>query len=76
MTRRAVEVFKRYRFVGGMVSWIGLKQVPLLYDRSAAFWDHKVPIEEDDALCHRCDHRLLNDAAARCIDHRSRDGLR
>jgi len=36
MTRRAVEVFKRYRFVGGMVSWIGLKQVPLLYDRSAA----------------------------------------
>jgi glycosyltransferase involved in cell wall biosynthesis len=41
MSRRALEVFlampERQRFVRGMVSWIGLRQVPLLYDRQARF---------------------------------------
>jgi polyisoprenyl-phosphate glycosyltransferase len=41
MTRRAVDVFNKmpehHRFVRGMISWIGLKQVPLLYDRERRF---------------------------------------
>ena len=41
MSRRAVDIFnkmpERHRFVRGMVSWIGLKQVPLLYDRDRRF---------------------------------------
>jgi dolichol-phosphate mannosyltransferase len=41
MSRRAVEVFnempERHRFVRGMVSWIGLTQVALLYDRKPRF---------------------------------------
>jgi glycosyltransferase involved in cell wall biosynthesis len=41
MSRRALDVFlsmpERRRFVRGMVSWIGLRQVPLLYDRHARF---------------------------------------
>jgi polyisoprenyl-phosphate glycosyltransferase len=41
MTRRLLDVLnsmpEQSRFVRGMVSWIGLKQVPLLYDRDARF---------------------------------------
>jgi glycosyltransferase involved in cell wall biosynthesis len=41
MSRRALDVFlsmpERQRFVRGMVSWIGLRQVPLPYDRQARF---------------------------------------
>ena len=41
MTRRSLDVLnsmpEQSRFVRGMVSWIGLKQVPLLYDRDARF---------------------------------------
>jgi hypothetical protein len=41
MSRRALDVFlsmpERQRFIRGMVSWIGLRQVPLLYDRQARF---------------------------------------
>jgi dolichol-phosphate mannosyltransferase len=41
MSRRAINVLNRmpeqYRFIRGMVSWIGLKQVPLLYDRDPRF---------------------------------------
>jgi dolichol-phosphate mannosyltransferase len=41
MSRRAVEVLiampEQCRFVRGMVSWIGLKQEPVLYDRAARF---------------------------------------
>ncbi len=41
MTRRALDVLnampEQHRFIRGMVSWIGLRQVPLLYDREARF---------------------------------------
>jgi dolichol-phosphate mannosyltransferase len=41
MSRRAVVVFnsmpEHYRFIRGMVSWIGMRQVPYLYDRDARF---------------------------------------
>ena len=41
MSRRALDVLnsmpEQSRFIRGMVSWIGLKQVPLLYDRQARF---------------------------------------
>lgn len=41
MSRRALDVLltmrERYRFIRGMVSWIGFRQEPLLYDRDARF---------------------------------------
>ena len=41
MSRRALDVLasmpERHRFIRGMVSWIGLRQVPLLYDRQPRF---------------------------------------
>jgi glycosyltransferase involved in cell wall biosynthesis len=41
MTRRSLDVLnsmpEQSRFVRGLVSWIGLKQVPLLYDREPRF---------------------------------------
>jgi glycosyltransferase involved in cell wall biosynthesis len=41
MSRRAVEVLNKmpehYRFIRGMVTWIGLKQIPFVYDRSARY---------------------------------------
>jgi dolichol-phosphate mannosyltransferase len=41
MTRRVAEYLERMpeqqRFVRGMVSWLGFKQVPILYDRDARF---------------------------------------
>jgi len=41
MSRRALAVLlampERHRFIRGMVSWIGFKQVPLLYDRAPRF---------------------------------------
>lgn len=41
MTRRVLNVFlnmpEHNRFIRGMISWIGFKQVPLLYDRDARF---------------------------------------
>jgi len=41
MSRRAVDVLNRmpeqHRFIRGMVSWIGLRQVPVQYDRHARY---------------------------------------
>ena len=41
ISRRAVVVLndmpEHYRFIRGMVSWIGMKQIPFLYDRDARF---------------------------------------
>ncbi len=41
MTRRVLTVFLNMaetdRFVRGMISWVGFKQVPILYDRDARF---------------------------------------
>ena len=41
ISRRALDVLNRmpeqHRFIRGMVSWIGLKQIPLLYDREPRF---------------------------------------
>jgi len=41
MSRRAVDILnkmpERSRFIRGMVSWIGLKQVPLHYERQPRF---------------------------------------
>jgi len=41
MSRRALDLLnsmpERHRFIRGMVSWIGLKQVPLLYERKARY---------------------------------------
>jgi dolichol-phosphate mannosyltransferase len=41
MSRRALNVLmsmpERHRFIRGMVTWIGFKQEPLLYDRKARF---------------------------------------
>jgi dolichol-phosphate mannosyltransferase len=41
MSRRAVIVLndmpEHYRFIRGMVSWIGMKQLPFVYDRDARF---------------------------------------
>jgi polyisoprenyl-phosphate glycosyltransferase len=51
MSRRAVVVFndmpEHYRFIRGMVSWIGMRQVPFLYDRDARFaGDTKYPVSK------------------------------
>jgi dolichol-phosphate mannosyltransferase len=39
MSRRVLDVFvsmpEEFRFIRGLISWIGMKQVPLLYDRDA-----------------------------------------
>jgi len=48
MTRRSLDILnsmpEQSRFVRGMVSWIGLKQIPLLYDREPRFaGDTKYP---------------------------------
>lgn len=41
ISRRALDVLismpERHRFIRGMVSWIGFRQVPLMYDRDARF---------------------------------------
>ncbi len=41
MSRRALDVLnampEHHRFIRGMVSWIGLRQVPILYDRDARY---------------------------------------
>ena len=41
MSRRVLDAFltmpERQRFVRGMISWLGYRQVPLLYDRDARF---------------------------------------
>lgn len=41
MSRKALEVLismpEQHRFIRGMVSWIGLKQVPILYERAARY---------------------------------------
>jgi len=41
ITRRVLDILnampEQHRFIRGMVSWIGLKQVPLLYDRAPRF---------------------------------------
>lgn len=41
MSRRALDVLlsmpERHRFIRGMVSWIGFKQTPILYDRDPRF---------------------------------------
>jgi polyisoprenyl-phosphate glycosyltransferase len=41
MTRRALDVLnampEQFRFIRGMVSWMGFRQVPLLYDRRPRF---------------------------------------
>ena len=41
ISRRALDALNRmpeqHRFIRGMVSWIGLKQIPLLYDREPRF---------------------------------------
>jgi polyisoprenyl-phosphate glycosyltransferase len=51
MSRRSLEVFKampeKHRFVRGMVSWIGFKQVPLPYERQERFaGDTKYPLSK------------------------------
>ena len=44
ISRRAVDILnnmpERDRFIRGMISWIGLKQVPLPYERDARFAGH------------------------------------
>lgn len=41
MSRRAVDILnampEQYRFIRGLVAWIGLRQAPLLYDRDARY---------------------------------------
>jgi dolichol-phosphate mannosyltransferase len=41
MSRRALDIFnslpEKNRFIRGMVPWIGLKQTPIYYERSARF---------------------------------------
>ncbi len=41
ITRRVLDILnampEQHRFIRGMISWIGLKQVPVLYDRDARF---------------------------------------
>ena len=41
MTRRTVDILnampEQFRFIRGLVSWIGLQQAPLLYDRDPRF---------------------------------------
>ena len=51
MSRRAVDVLndmpEHYRFIRGMVSWIGMKQLPFVYDRSERFaGETKYPISK------------------------------
>jgi dolichol-phosphate mannosyltransferase len=41
MNRRTVEIFKampeEFRFIRGLIAWIGLNQVPVMYDRDARY---------------------------------------
>lgn len=41
MSRRAVDILnampEQYRFIRGLVAWIGLRQAPMLYDRDARY---------------------------------------
>jgi dolichol-phosphate mannosyltransferase len=41
MSRRTVEVFKsmpeEFRFIRGLIAWIGLSQVPIMYDRDPRY---------------------------------------
>ena len=51
MSRRVLETLQsmpeHYRFIRGMVTWIGLKQIPLLYDRAERFaGDTKYPLKK------------------------------
>jgi dolichol-phosphate mannosyltransferase len=51
MSRRAVVVFnnmpEHYRFIRGMVSWMGMRQLPFLYDRDARFaGETKYPVSK------------------------------
>ena len=51
MSRRALDILnhmpEHYRFIRGMVSWIGMKQLPFVYDRSARFaGETKYPISK------------------------------
>jgi dolichol-phosphate mannosyltransferase len=51
ISRRALDIFlsmpERHRFVRGMVSWIGFRQEPILYDREARFaGDTKYPLRK------------------------------
>lgn len=51
MSRRALDVLnsmpEQHRFIRGMVSWIGLKQVPLLYKRDERFaGETKYPLKK------------------------------
>ena len=51
MDRKVVEVFKnmpeKNRFIRGMVSWIGFKQIPLLYERDERFaGETKYPLKK------------------------------
>lgn len=55
MSRRALEIFnampERNRFIRGMVSWIGLRQVPLHYQRQQRFaGETKYPLRKMVAL--------------------------
>ncbi len=56
ITRRVLDLLvampEHHRFVRGMVSWIGGKQVPLVYDRDRASGGREqVPIHQDVAFC-------------------------
>lgn len=55
MTRRVLKVFlsmpERDRFIRGMISWVGLKQVPFHYDRAERFaGETKYPLKKMIAL--------------------------
>jgi dolichol-phosphate mannosyltransferase len=51
MTRRVVDALnampEQHRFIRGMVSWVGFRQVPLLYDRDVRYaGDTKFPLRK------------------------------
>ena len=57
MTRRVVDALnampEQHRFIRGMVSWVGFRQVPLLYDRDVRYsGETKYSASQDDGFRH------------------------
>ena len=57
MTRRVVDALnampEQHQFIRGMVSWVGFRQVPLLYDRDVRYsGETKYSASQDDGFRH------------------------
>ena len=68
MSRRTVEVFKampeEFRFIRGLIAWIGLSQAPIVHDRDPRYAGATVPAAQDGQLRGGCDHRIFGGPVA------------